>query len=759
MLSSSSSSLRWAAAVVVLSLIVGSITCAPPISVVSSSSITTTSSGRTISHGGHWKTDGAVYNNTLLSALSHVYDGEVELFSSVDEAINATAEGGVLLVLADGYPVNLTRVTRGNYVSIAAKSIRYYIEYPDMFPSGTIVNDTVATASFQRPVVWGNTMLDAQRNRSSLTNMTLLNAGACQYLSTNRSISVNSSTTLMYMAWVAGFSQAPFGLAQSNPVPFLVQIGDDDGGTFSGSFGFVAMSKLSTWSTLRYAPPNNWRQVWSYILSVLLLQPNLRPFDEHSWPSAVNPSYSQTDTLPPTAHMDTFTRAAEWLQTRSELLPTRSRYLETEPILANDTQQYPFPLEPTPGGGGGDVIGNGTWGLYEGFSSVMNATGLGNQSIVLRIDCHLETAGALAWYHRLGGNGSAAVASTNLMNFVFDTSAAQGGNRANASSPEYGLLIWGLVDPSWLATYYGDDNARALLGAINAASLLNESSWNEGIVKAMLANLRTSNQLGFRQPSITVAELEENGWKYFYSNTNQTYFWPHMESYLWACWLWSYEVTGFDLFYERAYSAINKTMAAYVSPCDAAPCEWQWTNGITQERARMLLPLSWLIRINDTTQHRQWLQTIADDLLAQQHECGGIMEQMGRAGYGSASAPTSNPMYGTHEAPLEQENGDAVTDALYTMNFAFFGFHEAAIITGEEVYWNATMQIADFFARTQISSLEGYAVTHERSGRLTHDVHAAAAAMPALLQPRPQLLCRSHTYTGTPVARCMVSRV
>ena len=33
------------------------------------------------------------------------------------------------------------------------------------------------------------------------------------------------------------------------------------------------------------------------------------------------------------------------------------------------------------------------------------------------------------------------------------------------------------------------------------------------------------------------------------------------------------------------------------------------------QRARILLPLAWLVRVNDTQTHRGWLQTAVDGLL------------------------------------------------------------------------------------------------------------------------------------------------
>ena len=80
----------------------------------------------------------------------------------------------------------------------------------------------------------------------------------------------------------------------------------------------------------------------------------------------------------------------------------------------------------------------------------------------------------------------------------------------------------------------------------------------------------------------------------------------------------------------------------------------------------MLLPLAWLIRIEDKPEHRKWLKQIAEDLLALQDECGAIREEIGSGPQGMFGPPKSNDAYGTDEAPLIQENGDPACDLLYT---------------------------------------------------------------------------------------------
>ena len=49
----------------------------------------------------------------------------------------------------------------------------------------------------------------------------------------------------------------------------------------------------------------------------------------------------------------------------------------------------------------------------------------------------------------------------------------------------------------------------------------------------------------------------------------------------------------------------------------------------------MLLPLAWLVRLEDTPEHRGWLRRIATDLLALQQPCGAIREQLGKPGLGA----------------------------------------------------------------------------------------------------------------------------
>ena len=114
--------------------------------------------------------------------------------------------------------------------------------------------------------------------------------------------------------------------------------------------------------------------------------------------------------------------------------------------------------------------------------------------------------------------------------------------------------------------------------------------------------------------------------------------------------------------------------------------------------------MAWLIRVDDRPEYRSWLKQIANDIEKCQDKSGAIREELGALDHGNYIPPISNAAYGTREAPLIQENGDCVSDLLYTCNFAFLGLHEAYAATGDEQYKRMADRLADFLIRIQVRS-------------------------------------------------------
>ena len=192
---------------------------------------------------------------------------------------------------------------------------------------------------------------------------------------------------------------------------------------------------------------------------------------------------------------------------------------------------------------------------------------------------------------------------------------------------------------------------------------------------------------------MTESPLGSRGWQAYWT-AEHVHYSPHFQSWIWACYLWAYQQTRFEPLLSRTKVGMRSMMEAY-------PAQWDWClRSGTIERSRLLLPLAWLVRVEDSPEHRAWLRTVAGDLIDLQDAGGAIREVLGTGGPGVSS----NAEYGTGETSLIQTNGDAVCDMLYSCNFALAGLHEAAAATRDPFYDEAADRLADFLCRIQIRS-------------------------------------------------------
>ena len=109
-----------------------------------------------------------------------------------------------------------------------------------------------------------------------------------------------------------------------------------------------------------------------------------------------------------------------------------------------------------------------------------------------------------------------AVIASNLLDFVYFNSGMCRGARDEPTNAAFGLIGWGDVAPAWLVANYGDDNARAMLATILGGVALKNDRWDERVMRALLANLRTTGKFGFRGDRIDMPALEQNGWKTYW---------------------------------------------------------------------------------------------------------------------------------------------------------------------------------------------------------------------------------------------------
>jgi len=590
-------------------------------------------------------------------------------YDAPSEAVKAASEGSGLLILADGYPQKPTVVDPALLKTAAQKKLRVYIEYPAALP-GLAVEKPRASVNEPRGISPMRAVVASDFFGDDLKPLRIIDLHGMYFTPA----AADQSHIHIGAAQVGGVDTAVYGLPGTT-YPLLFE--------YRGN-ALIATTKLSHFVTGRYMPYDAWQTVWTSVLRWLC--PG-KAVPELAWTPTVRPTYGRDEPLPPDYEKQAVKRGVEWY-IKSKLLihPSRADELHN---AAFDERHLPTPAPDTP-------VGDGSHGIMEHQMSRIQIDGSQVIHCGLRCDCTNESAMALAFGGKVLNDPSKSAIAKNLLNFYHFTSDAHKREHGDPKHGAYGLFCWGIYATGYENQHYGDDNARAMLGNLAVAALTGDDRWDEVIMRCLLANLRTTGQLGFRGDTISLPELSQKGWRPFFERKIVDY-WPHMEAYLWAAFLWAYEQTGYELFYERAENGLRMTMEQYTDG-------WRWTNGLAQEKARIVLPLAWLVRVKDTPEHRQWLMKAVDGLLALQQPCGAIREELGRPQSGSFPPPKSNDAYGSGEASLIQQNGDPISDLLYTTNFAFLGLHEAAVATGDPRIRQAEDKLAEFLCRIQIRS-------------------------------------------------------
>lgn len=582
----------------------------------------------------------------------HIYDDLGKLFDEVP------SNSGVC-ILSKNYPVSGTTISRDLINRINEKNIHCFAEFVNSV-DGIQFSEEPIELKLERGVVTSNSVSD------SLPILSILGL--------NRSFvyPISNRKSLLVAAKVVGFDKAEFGLDSTLTYPLLFNYSDNL---------LLSSTKLSNFATARFSPEVKWKYVFQYVINWITSTKKDRPLTNCL--SYVKPMYKREEELPPNAREISIKRGVDWFFKGKFLLSE-----ESDSLYRHYESDWPY----GPGPNESIKVGDGSMGVLEGHGSIIHIDGKQDYRYWRRNDVQGEVALALALAGNYLKDTLYSNVSKNIMRFAFDS--YRGGVRNDKNNPNYGLMSWTSYHPD---VYYGDDNARALLGYIFVNNLLKDIDIDRKIVECIIANFRTSSKEGYKgAPAMLAQDIEKNGWRYYceksYINPH-----PHFESWIWACYLWLYDKTNYRPLFDKALMGISTTMEAY-------PQKWHWTNGIQQERARMILPLAWLVRIDPSAEHLGWLNLMIDDLLKNQVACGAIQEQMGDPALNYVGVVKSNADYGKYEASLIYENGDPVSDMLYTTNFAFFALNEAAKLTGNPVHMDALNRISDFLIRIQVSS-------------------------------------------------------
>lgn len=599
--------------------------------------------------------------NDLVRVLNSQKGLVIHMYASPAEALVGAKEGEALLVLSNSYPERREVLSKDFYKTIESKKIRAYIEFPNHAP-GIEMGDVIR-ADAERAVVKSGFFGE------EVDSLQILGLNGLNY------ISINAANSHMVAAKVAGFDSAIYGLPEeTNPILFHLE----------SSPVLISTTNLSQFISGRYAPQNQWANIWHSILEYVAPQSAVRNLE---WTPTVSPTYAKNEELPENYHRKAIERGISWYKEARMLVP--NGYEDKLQMMLDEGNQR---LAWSP-----DIpIGDGSKGVFECIFSAIDEDGSQPIGIIKRGDCISETAMAFATAGALLDNSEYLSISERLLDYYLLNSIATKKEYGDPNHGAFGLIPWGISNQAWFKASYGDDNARFLLGAMTSSALTGANQWDEILMKSLVALIRTTGQNGFRGSRIDLKDFEENGWRY-YQNREILNLSPHFEAYLWACYLWAYDKTNDEIFLDKAKKGIDLMMEHYTDG-------WVWTNGLSQERARMILPLSWLVRVDDTRENRELLLQVTKDFLELQDECGAIREELGKIEMGKYPPPQSNEAYGTSEASLIAKNGDPVSDLLYTTNFAFLGLHEAAYATKDPEIEKAVNKLAEFLCRVQVQS-------------------------------------------------------
>ncbi|MEI6783727.1 MAG: hypothetical protein WCQ21_22780, partial [Verrucomicrobiota bacterium] len=581
-------------------------------------------------------------------------------FDSPQAAVEAAGEGDGVLLLASGYPAKTTALDAALFEKAAQKKLRVYVEYPAFLPGLKVGSSR--RISMERVVVASDAF------GASLRKMQILAVHDCHF------VPVLVDHPHLAVAKVAGFDRAIYGL-EGTPASAIL---------FEYQRGLlVAATKLSQFVTARYATQEAMQAIWGFVFR--WLEGESAPARRLEWTPAVRPTYSREQVLPPDAVRQAVQRGIDW-HTKARMLLSEEGWKEYQERRATRKIDPNNPVGSMPLAAAGD----GRFGVLEGVASQIRYDGSQAARWWLRSDCNGESSLAFALHGKMDGDGRSRSVASNLLDWVYVRSGLFQNDPAKAN---YGLLFWA---PDNAQALYQDNDVKAILGCLGTAGALGTDRWDEALVKNILGNFRTTGRYGFRGWRLENPDLLRDGWQNYWLRST-ILFQPHYEAWTWATYLWLYDKTHWAPLLEKPRYAIRKTMQAY-------PKNWRWTNGIQQERGRMLLALAWLIRVDDRPEHRAWLRQMADDLERCQDPSGAIREELGPPGHGDMAPPASNAAYGSNEAPLIQENGDPVADLLYTCNFAFLGLNEAFAATGDAQYRRMADRLAEFLIRIQVRS-------------------------------------------------------
>lgn len=403
-------------------------------------------------------------NNDLLGRLAEE-NFRIHRYATVDEVFAAAPENAGVLVLSGDYPSEGTVITEENVEAALKKSLKVFVEYPDQFGKQRVIAKD--TLDLERIVVCDSLS-------EVLCPMDLLSFNKCIVNVYEQDAFGDAFNTSIVAAKVAGFDKAEYGLKDTPTKPVVLS----DGKNF-----MISTTKLSQYAHDRYIPEFRTKSLVEYVISWLTGESVVFK----KWTSLIHPAYNETEKLPSDARRRSVAKGIEWYY-NGKFLVDKSWKESWADLYIGDGTKPVGPEVPSD-----FVDGDGSLGVLEGHMSTINYDGSQLYRYWMRADVQGESSFAFASASKLLNNPEYAKVAVNLLDYGFGE--YRDGLRNDPESPSYGLLGWAITHKG---NYYGDDNARYILGALGAAAFLNEHKFDKEIAEAIVGNFRTSGAKGFR---------------------------------------------------------------------------------------------------------------------------------------------------------------------------------------------------------------------------------------------------------------------
>ncbi|GAA0611571.1 hypothetical protein GCM10010174_31320 [Kutzneria viridogrisea] len=631
--------------------------------------------------------------------------------------LGSTSLDGVdaVLVTADGYPSRPTQLGGAAATNLARfmdQGKRVYVEFATG-DTGAMVQSAVSPvlATFPRVYVSGDSAFG-----NGLGNNAILDEHNSYYLP--MSAPEGSSVPLSY-GTVAGVGTAVFG-PSADARPALI-VADHGPGQL-----FYATSAMSNYLQGRYVLSARWQQLWVNI-AVQLLPDSVRgkalrayaPIKAYTTPrvwaepntpvtlniesprdqslvvtldgqplpaprSAANGALAAPQvSLAPGTHLFTV-RAQNSISATTVPITVQHRDQAYRSMLAKAVDWYQR---------SGVMLGrgDGSAAVAEGFSSEIGPDGRNPFKPDIRGDGVTETAYAFQLYGQLTGNRQYTNTASNIMDQVY------GRMQIPTQDALYGLFetrgYWPGAHTPEEYVFRDDEGWISLLTQVYAQIVPNDRHMVQALRSVESLN-RTARADGIQPYVGPGTDMLGVSWDFIAHLAVSPQFGsdPHYQSMAAAALFYAYATTGAEKYLRTALNSVD----FFLSQLPNIGME----KSRSEEYGRALLVLAAAYHYTGNGKYYRVLSDFASFYARLQDPATGAIPEW------DGVNPRSNEDYGTYESTVIQQNGDKVTDQLYTTGFLAMNLWIAYKATGIGTFRALDLNLIDYLSRIQIQSAD-----------------------------------------------------